>query len=210
MIPPYIQAKTLNMTGCHTCGLVVKMRQQKGRCPRCGSHLHTRKPNSLQRTWAILMAAIILYIPANTLPIMTVNYLGSGNPDTILSGVVYLLLHGMWPLALVIFIASVLVPFLKLATLVFLLVSLHRPNLKKPMEKIRLYRLIEVVGKWSMVDVFVIALLTAVVQLGEIASIQAGMGAAAFSAVVVLSMIAAMTFEPKLIWDKIEREQHSD
>ena len=207
MTADYIQAKMLGVTGCHTCGLVVNVARGVGSCPRCGRRLHYRKPNSLQRTWALLIAAMVLYIPANVLPIMTVNYLGSGSPDTIFSGVVYLLLHGMWPLALVIFIASVLVPFLKLATLVFLLVALQRPKLKRPMEKIQLYRLVEVVGKWSMVDVFVIALLTAVVQLGEIATIEAGMGAVAFSAVVVLSMLAAMMFEPKLIWDKTEEAQ---
>ncbi len=193
------------MIGCHVCELLVRApvgnHDVNLRCPRCGAHLHARKPNSIARTWALVIAAIICYIPANVLPIMTVTSLGKAQSDTILSGVIYLLLHGMWPLALVVFVASVLVPMLKLVILIYLLISVQRRSAWRPRDRTRLYRFTEAVGRWSMVDIYVVTILVALVHLGNLASIQAEAGAAFFGAVVVITMFAAMAFDPRLIWD---------
>lgn len=190
---------------CHTCGLTLRVRSnQRQYCPRCGTLVRTRKPNSIGRTWALVIAAMLMYIPANTLPVMRSSLLGNDSADTIMSGVVYFLRHGEWPLAAVIFIASVLVPLLKLFSLVYLLLSVQRRSTIRRRERARLYRLTELIGRWSMVDVFVVALLAALVQLGNLAHIEPGLGATAFSAVVVLTMFAALSFDPRLIWDHQE------
>lgn len=199
----------LGVTTCHTCGLTVQI-PHKGHahCPRCDSALHFRKPDSINRTWALLITAIILYIPANTEPVMRTQYFGTESKDTILSGVIYFLQHGDWPLALIIFVASVMVPLLKMLALVYLLVSVQRQSVIRKHERTRLYRVTEMIGRWSMVDVFVVALLAALVQMDALATILPGAGAVAFAAVVILTMLAAMSFDPRLIWDHQEKLQH--
>lgn len=195
---------------CHDCGLLSRLpgaRVHAARCPRCAAPLHLRKPRSVERTWALVLAAALCYVPANVLPIMTVVTLGKAQSDTILSGVVYLLHHGMWPLALVVFVASVFVPILKLVILVFLLLSVQRGSRWRPTERTRLYRITEAVGRWSMVDIFVVTILVALVRLGSLATIRAEAGAVFFGAVVVLTMIAAESFDPRLIWDRAGRER---
>jgi paraquat-inducible protein A len=190
---------------CHDCGMLCRLAHGSSHgvcCPRCGAALHTRKPRSLERTWALVIAAALCYVPANVLPIMTVTSLGKAQSDTIMSGVVYLLLHGMWPLALVVFTASVFVPVLKLLILAFLLVSVQRGSSWRPAERTRLYRITEAVGRWSMVDIFVVTILVALVRLGSLATIQAETGAVFFGAVVVITMLAAESFDPRLIWDR--------
>jgi paraquat-inducible protein A len=192
--------------GCDVCELVVPrgaaVRDGRHlRCPRCTDVLHHRKPESLQRTWALTIAAIAFYVPANVLPIMTVTSLGRSQSDTIFSGVVFLLTHGMWPLAAIVFVASVFVPLLKLLILVFLLISVHARSAWRPRERTRLYRITETIGRWSMVDVYVVTILVALVRLGNLASIEAEAGAIFFCAVVVITMLAAMSFDPRLIWD---------
>jgi paraquat-inducible protein A len=201
---PYPRAIDLGLTACHACGLVLRSRPGAMRCPRCDCALHTRKPDSIARTWALLITAVILYIPANLLPVMRTAYLGNEKADTIMSGVVYFLLHGDWPLALVIFVASVLVPLLKVMALVYLLIGVQRRSRIRHRERTLLYRVTELVGRWSMVDVFVVAVLAALVQMGNLASIQPGLGASAFAGVVVLTMLAAQSFDPRLIWDHQE------
>ncbi|MCB1904992.1 MAG: paraquat-inducible protein A [Gammaproteobacteria bacterium] len=200
--------------GVISCGLcelvmpksaVIRIRGQRY-CPRCGERLHQRKPDSLQRTWALVIAAMVCYLPANLLPIMSVTSLGQTQSDTILSGVIFLLSHGMWPLALVVFVASVLVPLLKLVILVYLLVSVQIRSLRQPKERTRLYRITELMGRWSMVDIYVVTILVALVHLGNLATIEAEPGAIFFAAVVVITMFAAMSFDPRLIWDVWERE----
>jgi paraquat-inducible protein A len=193
---------------CHDCGLLVHLpgHVHGARCARCGSALHVRKPESLQRTWAYVIAAAVCYIPANALYIMTITSLGKPEPSTILSGVIYLLHHGMWPLAAIVFIASVFVPLLKLAILVFLLVSVHRRSSWRPVERTRMYRLTEAIGRWSMVDIYVVTILVALVKLGNLATIEAGPGAVFFGAVVVLTMLGAESFDPRLIWDTSEEK----
>ncbi|MCG6897901.1 MAG: paraquat-inducible protein A [Thiocapsa sp.] len=195
---------------CDVCELVVRRSAalrdgDRLRCPRCTDVLHGRKPRSLQRTWALLIAAVVCYVPANLLPIMTVTSLGRTQSDTILSGVVFLLTHGMWPLAIVVFVASVFVPFLKLLILVFLLLSVQVRSVWRPRDRTRLYRITEAIGRWSMVDVYVVTILVALVRLGNLASVQAEAGAVFFCAVVVLTMLAAMSFDPRLIWDAMEQ-----
>ena len=176
-------------------------RRGRRHCPRCGARLHHRKPRSLQRTGALLLAATILYIPANLLPIMQTTSLGRVQSDTILSGAHYLLQSGMWPLALVVFVASILVPLLKILILTLLLVSIRWRWTWRPRDRTRLYRILELVGRWSMVDIFVVTILVALVQLGNVANVVAQSGAVFFAAVVVLTMLAAMSFDPRLIWD---------
>lgn len=198
----WIRGRDLGLTGCHTCGLLARLVPGGvNRCPRCGGRLHLRHPHSIASTWALLVTAAILYIPANLLPVMTVIYFGQGQPDTILSGVMRLLWHGNWPLALIVFVASILIPLLKMIVLVYLLVSVQLGSRHRPRQRTFLYRVTELVGRWSMVDVFVVGLLAALVQLGAIANIEPGMGATAFAGVVILTMLAAMRFDPRLIWD---------
>jgi paraquat-inducible protein A len=191
---------------CPVCELVMPrsaagMVSGRRFCPRCGEALHRRKPTSLQRTWALVIAAIACYLPANLLPIMTVTSLGKSQSDTILSGVIFLIDQGMWPLALVVFVASVLVPLLKLTILIYLLITVQMRSTRRPGDRTRLYRLTEAVGRWSMVDIYVVTILVALVRLGNLATIQAEAGAIFFAAVVVITMFAAMTFDPRLIWD---------
>ncbi|OEC35608.1 paraquat-inducible protein A [Pseudomonas cuatrocienegasensis] len=179
-------------------------------CARCGARVHARRPNSLVRTWALLITAAILYIPANLLPIMTVNSLGKGQSDTIMSGVLTLLGHGMLPIAAVVFIASILVPTFKLVGLALLLYSVQRHQPMSARQRNLMYRFIEWIGRWSMLDIFVIAILVAVVRFGNLASIEPGPGAAAFAVVVILTMLAALTFDPRLIWDNTESDNDHD
>ena len=191
---------------CHDCGLLSKpvSHAHEGRCPRCGSHLHFRKPGSIARTWAFVIAAIVLYIPANMLPVMDTSSLFGAQTDTILSGVVYLWTSGSWPLAVIVFIASIAVPMLKIMAIVFLVLTAQLHWRWLPERRTRIYRLVELVGRWSMLDIYVITILVALVQFNALATIKAGPGAIAFGAVVVLTMFAAMSFDPRLIWDAME------
>jgi paraquat-inducible protein A len=179
-------------------------------CPCCKSTIHSRIYDSLNRTWALLIAAIILYIPANFLPIMTISYFGDGQPDTIFSGVILLLDAGMWPLALLIFVASIVIPVLKLIILILLLISIQTKAQWHPKDRTKLYRFTEFVGRWSMVDVFVIAILVSLVQFGNTASVAPGLGALSFAAVVILTMFAAHIFDPRLIWDNLPSDYGFD
>lgn len=203
MIDPEPTAARAGLVACHTCGLLVRMHHPvlAARCPRCLAALHLRKHASVARTWALLISATILYLPANLLPIMHTKTLGRVQADTIVSGVKYLFAHGMWPLALIVFVASVLVPVTKIVILGYLLISVQLGSTYRPQDRTRLYRFTEFVGRWSMVDVFVVTILVALVQLGNLAEIRAGSGAIFFAAVVVLTMFAAMAFDSRLIWD---------
>jgi paraquat-inducible protein A len=192
---------------CHECGLLSRLSggaAHEARCPRCGGGVHPRKVRSLERTWAFLIAAAACYLPANALPVMTVTSLGKSEPTTILGGVIYLVHHD-WQLAVIVFTASVLVPILKMVILVLLLTTVHRQSSWRPEERTRLYRITETVGRWSMVDIYVVTILTALVRLGSLATIQADTGAVFFGAVVVLTMLAAEAFDPRLIWDAGQR-----
>lgn len=196
-----------DLLGCHACDLVCRAggrahdHDVELRCPRCGAPMHRRRPNSLSRSWALGLAAVILYIPANVYPVMTVISFGKGEPSTILGGVTELIHSGMWPLALLVFFASITVPVLKLIGLFSLLVSVRRGSRWRLRDRTMLYRIVEAVGRWSMIDIFMLSILVALVRLGAIATIEPGVGAISFAGVVVLTMFAAMSFDPRLIWD---------
>ena len=198
-------ARSLGLVRCHDCSLLVAAHLET--CPRCGAHLHLRKPDSLGRTTALVLAALILYLPANLLPITVTTAIGTRQADTILSGVIYFMQTGSWEIASVIFIASVFVPLAKLVILVLLLVSVRFRWRWRPRDRTVLYRLTELVGRWSMVDIYVVTILVALVRLGAVATIEAGPAAVYFAAVVVLTMFAAESFDPRLIWDALEEEQ---
>jgi len=195
------------LVGCGVCYLLVPAPAPglRARCPRCGAALHIRKPNSLHRTWALVIAALIFYIPANVLSITVVTSLGVKQADTIMSGVIYFLHDGSWYIAAVIFIASVFVPLMKLIILIYLLISVQNGSTARLRDRTRLYRITEAVGRWSMVDIFVVTILVALVNLGALATLQAGPAAPFFALVVVITMFAAMSFDPRLIWDAKEQ-----
>lgn len=201
-------AAAASLVRCHDCGLVSADRPlppgHVAHCGRCDAPMHLRKPNSLARTWSLLIAAYIFYIPANVLPVSTVVWMGQGEPDTILSGVKVLFAHGDAPVALLLFFASIMVPMLKMIALTWLLLAVHFKSVWRPRDRTVLYRLVEVIGRWSMLDIFVISLLVALVKLEALASIEAGPGAVAFCAVVVLTIFAAESFDPRLMWDAME------
>ena len=198
-----LQAASAGKAVCHTCGLLGSPTAGPT-CRRCGTTLHFRKPNSIQRSWALLIAAYALYLPANLLPIMETRSLFGMQQDTIMSGVVYLWGSGSWVLATVVFIASVAVPLLKMLSLTVLLVGVQRRSHHQPLHRAKLYRFLELIGRWSMLDVYVVTILVALVQIQSLAMIRPGAGVIAFAAVVVLSMLATHAFEPRLIWDAVD------
>lgn len=185
------------VAACHVCGMASPVSAQ--RCPRCRSRLHLRIRDSLQRTWAFTFAALLLYFPANLLPILRVESFAGAQSSTIMSGVIQFWQEGDYPVAIIIFVASVMIPVLKIIAIIWLCFAATHGW--RPRGMTRLYRVTEFVGRWSMVDVFVVAVLVGVVQLGSTISIHPGAGAVSFAAVVVLTMFAAMSFDPRLIWD---------
>lgn len=205
-------ARALGLIGCPLCGMVCRLPSASGTaddvpalaCPRCEQPLHARKPNSLARTWAFLITAVIMYVPANLMPIMNTRTLFDERQDTIISGVFALWANGSWELALVVFVASVVVPLAKIAALIVLLFSVHFRWSTGRRRRTQVFGLVEWIGQWSMLDVFVVVLMVALVQFSTLARIEPGPGAAAFGAVVVLTMLSAQAFDPRLIWDAAE------
>ena len=198
-------ARQMGLLPCEACGLVCRAAPHADEplcCPRCEAPLHRRKPDSFARSWAFLIAAMLLYIPANVLPIMQTSTLIYDENDTILGGVRVLWLGGSWDLAVIVFVASICVPLLKMVALVILLLTARRRSRWRRLARARLYRVVEFVGQWSMLDVFVVALLVALVNFQSVAEVRAGPGLIAFGAVVVLTMLASMSFDPRLIWDE--------
>jgi paraquat-inducible protein A len=196
--------------GCEICTLVVANVEHGAACPRCGAKLHARKPESIAWTWALVIAATVFYIPANLYPVLTVMQLGAGAPSTILGGVRELLESGMYPLAALVFFASIAVPVLKLAGLSAMLVSVQSGQTRWLRDRTRLYYIIHRIGRWSMIDIFMEALLGALVQFGGVVTIEPGFGAVAFCAVVILTIFAAETFDPRIMWDAAEERMGFD
>jgi paraquat-inducible protein A len=186
---------------CESCGLLGAAGPHGSPCVRCGAARHARKPESISRTWALTLTALILYIPANQFPIMTVVSFGSGESDTIISGVKHLFQAGMWPLALLVFFASIAVPVLKVAGIALLLFTTQRRSHWRLRDRTLLYRVVESVGRWSMIDIFMLSILAGLVRLGSIATIEPGVGAISFAGVVITTMFAASSFDPRLMWD---------
>lgn len=184
---------------CHVCMSIAPIAHDH--CELCGSVLHARIPNSLQKTWAWLITSILLLIPANTLPIMQTYVLGSGSGDTIFSGVITLWQHGSYPIAVIIFVASILVPVTKIVILITLCLSIQFSHASSTAEKTTLYRLTELIGRWSMIDIFVVIILAALIQFGGLMNIYPGFAAITFALMVITTMLAAISFDPKLLWD---------
>ena len=198
-------AASLGYATCHTCDLLVARPQpgQRWACPRCGSAMHgMRLPDSISRTWALLGSAALLLVPANLYPVMTVIRFGQGEPNTILSGVVHLAEDGAWPLAALVFFASFVVPISKIGALGLLLVTVQRNSAWRVRDRTLLYRVTEAVGAWSMIDIFLVGILVALVRMDALATVRPGIGATFFGSAVVLTMLAAHAFDPRLVWDK--------
>ena len=200
-------AASHNLAACHICCKLAPATLHK--CPRCGAALHLRKSDSIQRTLALLVTACLLYIPANLYPIMITDQLGSSEGSTILGGVMILIHHGSIPVALVIFLFSVMVPLSKFMSMFYLVWTVKRHSRVSPRQRTVMYQVTEFVGKWSMVDVFVVAILVALVHLGGLLAIRPGIAALSFAGVVIVTMIAAESFDPRLIWDEME-DKNSD
>ncbi len=200
------RAAAVGLAGCHTCGKVSPV--ALGRCPRCGSHLHLRKSHSIERTVAFMLAAAALYIPANVLPMMTMVELGESTSNTITGGIAYFWKGGAYPIALVILTASILIPLLKMVALTWLCLAATGKLHPSPALLGRIYWVTELMGRWSMVDIFVVGILVALVQVGNYMTVTPGPGALAFAGVVVLTMFAAMSFDPRLLWDRLEALQN--
>jgi paraquat-inducible protein A len=207
-----LTAARAGLVSCETCHLLARPAAagEPGHCPRCGAELAWRRPHSLQTTWALVIAAAICYIPANVLPVLSTTALGSTDSDTIMGGVVLLYTTGSWPLALIVLVASVMVPLGKLVALGYLLLVAQHGWLGSNRERTRLYRLVQFIGRWSMLDVFVDTFTVALVQLQPLMSVEPGPGVLFFAAVVVLTMFAAESFDPRLVWDSSRglQEQH--
>jgi paraquat-inducible protein A len=187
---------------CETCDKVsVVQGSERHDCPRCGTHLHDRKPDGIARCWALVIAALVLYIPANLYPVLSVVQMGSGQPSTILAGVEELVTAKMYPLAALVFFASILVPMLKLCGLILLLVMTQLGRSERLVDRVRLYRIVTIIGRWSMIDIFMISILVALVQFGAIITIEPGFGAVAFAGVVIITIFAAESFDPRVMWD---------
>jgi len=203
-LPPP-QPPDAHVVGCEMCRLVSVLEKDDPRCPRCATPLHRRKPDSVGRTWALLIAAVVMYVPANYYPVLTVMQLGAGAPSTILGGVEELVASGMYPLAALVFFASIAVPLLKILGLGIMLVTIQTGRSAWLRDRTRLYHVIREIGRWSMIDIFMESLLGALVRFGNVVTIEPGIGAVAFCAVVILTIFAAETFDPRLMWDAAAR-----
>ena len=199
------------LTGCHVCGQVQALPGDESpetlhHCVRCNAVVHVRKPNHVARTWALVLAAVVCYIPANLLPVMRIDSLLGGSDHTILGGVIELWQTGGKDIAVIVFIASVVVPMFKLIALIGLLIGVQRGSTENLRTKTRLYEMVEFIGQWSMLDVFVVILLAALANFHGLMQIAAGSGAAAFGAVVIFTMLAAMSFDPRRSWDLADND----
>jgi paraquat-inducible protein A len=201
-----VPAPTAMREGLHSCGVCGLLSrpapgEDRGQCPRCAKALSFRKPRSLERTWAYVIAAAICYIPANVLPVLATTTASGTETDTILQGVVLLWSPSGWPLSLIVLFASIMIPSAKILALGYLLISVQRGSIENTEQRVRLYRTVELLGRWSMVDVFVDTFTAALIQLQPLMSVEPGPGLFFFAAVVVLTMLAAESFDPRLIWD---------
>ncbi|HTL72639.1 MAG TPA: paraquat-inducible protein A [bacterium] len=203
MSAPALTAMQQGLQVCEHCGLVSRPDSgaEEGYCPRCGGGIEFRKRNSLSRTMAYLIAAAICYIPANLLPVMTTVTAGGRESDTIMQGVVLLWSPTGWPLSLIVLIASIFIPSAKIAALFYLVFTVKRGSVQTPGQRVRLFRIVEAVGRWSMVDVFVDTFTVALIQLQPFMAVEPAPGLFFFAAVVVLTMLAVESFDPRLIWD---------
>jgi len=197
-------AKEHGLGVCPECHKINKMLSAQQRCSRCSSLFYQRKPNSLQYTLAWTIAALIAFIPANLYPIMIIYSLGVPDASTILSGIGSFIDHGLYPIAVIIFTASIIVPLIKIVGLFFLVFKVYVGERLKPEKHTKIYHVLEFLGPWSMLDVFVVALMVAVVELGFVSTVEAGPAINYFTLTVIFTMIAATSFDPRLLWDEKE------
>lgn len=195
---------------CRVCGEVQALQRDGEACQFCGHKVHARNPHSLAYSWCFLLASAAMLLPANLLPIMKVTSLGSEVPATIIGGVITLFEQGASGIALVVFVASVVIPVGKVIALLLLLIALQRGWLVNQQQQMSMYRMVEWIGRWSMLDIFVVAVLAALVKLGQLATIEGGPGATAFALAVVFTILAAHHFDTRLIWDSDNQEQSTD
>ena len=209
MNAPALTAMQQGLQRCECCGLLSRPAsgEAEGHCPRCGEALTFRKKDSLRRTLAYVLAAAACYIPANLLPVMTTTTFAGSESDTIMQGVVLLWSPTGWPLSLIVLIASVMIPISKIAAMSYLLITVQRGSIKNNEQRVHLYRIVEIVGRWSMVDVFVDTFTASLVQLQPLMSVEPGPGLVFFAAVVVLTMLAAISFDARLIWDPLNAKE---
>lgn len=209
----WLTAKSAGLTQCPVCHKLLRWQAERPNsrrcCPRCGAGVRQRHYGSISQSWAFTLTALILLIPANLLPIMTVTQFGEGQPSTIMGGVVLLLHHGMIPIALIVFIASFAVPFLKISGIIVLLLSVQFNWQISRRQRTMMYRMVEYIGKWSMLDIFVITITAKLVAMGKVASVEGNAAAIYFGLAVVSTMLAAMVFDQRLIWD-IPQSQEKD
>ena len=197
-----LTARAAGLVGCRICARASPLGTRS--CPRCGSRLHSREPASLQRVWAWLIVGLAAYVPANTLPIMTTSFLASETPNTIIGGIVHLAYIGSWGLAAIVGLASIGIPVAKFLAIAYLATSVQRRVEMPPHRRIHLYEVVEFIGRWSMIDVFVVAILAATVQLGLLARVEPGPAAVFFALSVICTMISAQSIDPRLLWDREE------
>ncbi len=202
-----VSARSAGLVGCKVCSRVNP--QENNHCRVCGAELHSRIPHSLNRCWALTITATLLLIPSNILPMMTIQSFGRGEPDTIMSGVIKLFQAELYPIGIIVFVASIMVPILKIIGLYILMISIHIGMKYGFRSRTRIFRIVDFFGKWSMLDVFVVSLLVALVDIGDIASVIPGVGTTAFCIMVILTMVAAHSFDTRLIWDSQEK-QHNE
>jgi paraquat-inducible protein A len=207
-----ITAMQQGLQSCETCGLLSRPAEgaDEGRCPRCDEELAFRKRASVQRTWAYVIAAAICYVPANLLPVLTTTTAAGSESDTILQGVVLLWTPTGWPLSLIVLFASIMIPSAKILALAYLLVTARRGSPTNNRQNVRMYRMVEFIGRWSMVDVFVDTFTAALIQLQPLMSVEPASGLFFFAAVVVLTMLAVESFDPRLIWDASRPQEVQD
>ena len=204
-----ITAMQQGLQSCECCGLLSRPAPgtEEGRCPRCDEELVFRKRDSLQRTMAFLIAASICYLPANLLPVMTTVSAAGEESDTIMQGVVLLWSPTGWPLSLIVLFASIMIPSAKILALLYLVITVRRGSIENNQQRVRLYRVVDLIGRWSMVDVFVDTFTVALIQLQPLMSVKPATGVLFFAAVVVLTMLAVESFDPRLIWDSASSKQ---
>jgi paraquat-inducible protein A len=202
---PHVDPPRPGALACTTCDLIVANATKHTRCPRCSAPLHRRKPDSIRRTVALLLAGYLLYIPANLLPVLTIVRFGDVEQNTILSGVFELVRNDLWPLAVIVFVASIVLPLMKLLGLTWMLISIRVRSAHRLIARTRLFRTIDLIGRWSNIDVFMGSVLAGLLQFGALTSVRAGPGLLAFAAVVVITMFATLTFDPRLMWDAAQR-----
>ncbi len=204
-----ITAMRAGLQSCAGCGLLSRPgpEDDRGNCPRCDQRLSFRKPRSLERTWAYLIAAAICYVPANLLPVLTTTTASGAEHDTIMQGVVLLWSPTGWPLSLIVLFASIMIPSAKILALAYLAITVERGSIANTEQRVRMFRSVELLGRWSMVDVFVDTFTAALIQLQPLMSVEPGPGLFFFAAVVVLTMLAAESFDPRLIWDAVDESE---